>query len=252
MMINNPVQIIREEPPKRRTRTSSRRLSQPTVDDSYVYAYVDIEASQTPGFSGGGGSSGGSSKRRRNSSEHSIISTGSYDDPESPYKRKRRRYEEEPSDDPAFEKSRKNAIIAKRNREKKKQMMEQMESRCEKLSAENEVLDADNSRLRQRVETLEEEVYYLKSVLANQSALSQVLSSLKSVDNLRFSTSFEASKFKNTRNQQQQQQQLKVSGGICLHVDGAQVSMEMCQKCAQMACGAARSSDASGKIRRAT
>lgn len=232
-----------EEPPPsgrmRRTRNASRRLST-------ISAQMSDDAVFT------GHTEGLSSARKRNMSEHSIMSTGSYDDPDSPYhangRRKRRRYEEDPSDDPAFEKSRKNAIIAKRNREKKKQLMEQMESRCDKLSALNEQLDTDNSKLRHRVQTLEEEVYYLKSVLANQSALSNVLSTLKNVDQVRFSSSFEASKYAkksaagmsgNSSTLQRPSNsssstQLKVSGGICLHVDGNTVSMEMCAKCAQV------------------
>ena len=269
------VQQHADEPLKvRRTRTSARRSSQQqqqqqqqhhqlTMDDPYPTNFCNVKdyhtdkdyhagdyEARTPG---GASSSTYTVKRRRNSSEHSVISNGSYDDPDSPYKRKRRRYEEDPSDDPAFEKSRKNAIIAKRNREKKKQMMEQMESRCEKLSTENDILDSDNGKLRQRVETLEEEVFYLKSVLANQSSLSQVLSTLKTVNNLRLSSSFEATKYKkNSRGGVPTAQQLKVSGGICLHVDGNNVSMELCQKCAQMACGAPRSAEASGKARKST
>lgn len=214
----------------RRTRNASRRLSAHNGDDNTFCSQSDNASINN---------------RKRNMSEHSILSTGSYDDPDSPYnsggRRKRRRYEEDPSDDPAFEKSRKNAIIAKRNREKKKQLMEQMESRCDKLSSQNELLDTDNNKLRHRVQTLEEEVFYLKSVLANQSALSNVLSSLKSVDQIRFSSSFEASKYSkkgmhSSTNQSQRGSaaQLKVSGGICLHVDGNQVSMEMCAKCAQV------------------
>jgi hypothetical protein len=251
--------VVLEEilPRTRRTRTSSRRLSQPVEDPFASYGsagsvkdfsmeVMDDRRTRTPA------PMATYSKRRRNSSEHSMISTCSYDDPDSPYtgKRKRRRYEEDPSDDPAFEKSRKNAIIAKRNREKKKQMMEQMESRCDKLSAENEVLESDNGKLRQKVETLEEEVFYLKSVLANQSSLSNVLSSLKTADHLRLSSSFEASKYKKASRTSASQQQLKVSGGICLHVDGSHISMEMCQKCAQMACGAPRSSESTGRIKR--
>lgn len=268
------IQQQTDEPLKlRRTRTSTRRISQqhqmqmdhdpyPTnfcnVKDYHAdkdYHAGDFEA-RTPGCTS---SSMYTVKRRRNSSEHSVISNGSYDDPDSPYKRKRRRYEEDPSDDPAFEKSRKNAIIAKRNREKKKQMMEQMESRCEKLSTENDILDSDNGKLRKRVETLEEEVFYLKSVLANESSLSQVLSTLSTVNNLRLSSSFEATKYKKSSRggvvvaaAAASSQQRQVSGGICLHVDGTNVSMELCQKCAQMACGAPRSVEASGKIRRAT
>lgn len=150
-----------------------------------------------------------------------------YDDPDSPYgnsnsngngKRKRRRYEEEPSDNPAFEKSRKNAIIAKRNREKKKQLMEQMELQCEKLTTQNDQLGSENGKLRLRVQTLEEEVSYLKNVLANQSALANVLSSLdvKNHDQLRFSTSFDATRYKKVGSSAS-------SGGVCLHVDGNQV-----------------------------
>ena len=222
-----------EDPPPsgrmglRRTRTASRRMSVLNGDDNSF-------CSQTESVNE-------NNNRKRNMSEHSIVSAGSYDDPDSPYnssgRRKRRRYEEDPSDDPAFEKSRKNAIIAKRNREKKKQLMEQMESRCDKLSTQNELLDSDNGKLRHRVQTLEEEVFYLKSVLANQSALSGVLSTLKSVDQLRFSSSFEASKYNKkgaSTNSRSSTSQLKVSGGICLHVDGNQVSMEMCAKCAQV------------------
>lgn len=227
-----------EDPPPsgrmglRRTRNASRRMSVLNGDDNSF-------CSQTESVNE-------NNNRKRNMSEHSIVSAGSYDDPDSPYnssgRRKRRRYEEDPSNDPAFEKSRKNAIIAKRNREKKKQLMEQMESRCDKLSTQNEMLDSDNGKLRHRVQTLEEEVFYLKSVLANQSALSGVLSTLKSVDQLRFSSSFEASKYNkkgisssSTHSRSSSSSgQLKVSGGICLHVDGNQVSMEMCAKCAQV------------------
>ncbi len=205
-----------------------------------------------------------------------IFIIGSYEeDPDSPsnqsMKRKRRRYEEQPSDDPVFEKSRKNAIIAKRNREKKKQMMEQMETNCEHLTARNQQLDTDNGKLRSRVQTLEEEVYYLKSVLVNQSALAHVLSTLDvpmtggSDEQVRFSTSFEASKYSNGKKGGASRQVLPSSGGICLHVDGSQVnlikfncvfiqliiflvfkvSMEMCAKCAQMARGAPRSMESS-------
>lgn len=221
--------------PRRRTRSARLRhvSNDDFVTDTSLYGRAsDASVKATTA----------ANRRRRNSSEHSIISSCSYDDLGSPYKRKRRRYEEDPSDDPAFEKSRKNAIIAKRNREKKKQLMEQMESRCGKLTAHNQHLECENSKLKHQVETLEEEVFYMKSILANQSALSQVLSNLKINDPLRLSTSFDVTKF-NKKQQARQSggpSQLKVSGGICLHVDGTQVSMEMCNKCAQMASGAAR------------
>ncbi len=239
------------------TRSSSKLLAQMAEDEESLYilrkeegndqnhSHHCLDFDMVPKGAGKLGR-----KRRRNSSEHSVISSCSYDDMESPYKPKRRRYEEEPSDDPAFEKSRKNAIIAKRNREKKKQMMELMESRCDKLTAANDHLEAENIQLKYRVETLEEEIHYMKSILANQSALSNVLSNLKVSDNqLRLSSSFDISKFKKSpRTATAYQQQVKVSGGICLHVDGTnQVSLEMCHKCSQMARGAPRSVEVSGK-----
>ena len=243
--------VLEEPTPRgRRTRTSTRKqLAQMNEESLYNLERSEYHTGNVDYVSVG--KAGNSSKRRRNSSEHSIISSCSFDDGDGSFRRKRRRYEEEPSDDPAFEKSRKNAIIAKRNREKKKQLMEQMESRCDKLTTANDHLESENIKLKHRVETLEEEVHYMKSILANQSSLSQVLSHLKVGENqLRLSTSFDVSKYKKA-SRTASNQQLKVSGGICLHVDGSnQVSLEMCQKCSQMACGAPRSAEASGKNKR--
>lgn len=210
----------------RRTRTASRRMSALNGDDNSF-------CSQSEGMS--------ESNRKRNMSEHSMMSACSYDDPDSPYnssgRKKRRRYEEAPSEDPAFEKSRKNAIIAKRNREKKKALMDDMEKRCDKLVYDNQQLEFDNGKLRHRVTTLEEEVYYLKSVLANESALSTVLSGLKSVGHLRFSSSFDASKNNKKPGSSKNSptsSPLKVSGGVCLHVDGNEVCMQTCAKCSKV------------------
>ena len=212
----------------RRTRNASRRMSVLNGDDNSF-------CSQSEGLSG--------NNRKRNMSEHSMMSACSYDDPDSPYnssgRKKRRRYEEAPSEDPAFEKSRKNAIIAKRNREKKKALMDDMEKRCDKLAYDNQQLESDNGKLRHRVTTLEEEVYYLKSVLANESALSTVLSGLKSVGNLRFSSSFDASKNNKklgsaSSKNSSSSSLLTVSGGVCLHVDGNEVCMQTCATCSKV------------------
>lgn len=218
-----------EDPPPsgrvglRRTRNASRRMSVVNGDDNSFCSQSET-ISENP--------------RKRNMSEHSMMSGGSYDDPDSPYngsgRRKRRRYEEDPSEDPAFEKSRKNAIIAKRNREKKKALMDDMEKRCDKLTTDNNQLESDNGKLRRRVQTLEEEVYYLKSVLANESSLSSVLSNLKGADTLRFSSSFDPSKYNKKQVGSSSSNHLKVSGGLCLHVDGHQVSMELCAQCSQV------------------
>jgi hypothetical protein len=232
--------VVLEDPPVtgraglRRTRTASRRVSSVAFsedDNSFCSQSESVNKSS----------------RKRHASGQSVMSGGSYDDPDdSPYnnnsngRKKRRRYEENPSEDPAFEKSRKNAIIAKRNREKKKALMDEMEKQCHQLSKDNSHLESDNGKLRYRVKTLEEEVYYLKSVLANDSALSTVLSGLKNVGKLRFSNSLDQSKHvqhkesvdapsSTTTNQPK-------SGGICVHIDRHQrASVEKCSDCTILA-----------------
>ena len=122
-------------------------------------------------------------------------------------------------------------MIARRNREKKKALFEETQAQCEALAVQNEQLGSENGNLRNRVRTLQEEVTYLKSVLANQSALAHVLSSLpKGHDQLRFSTSFDA----------EPSPAPSSSGGVCLHVDGKNLSLELCNQCAKFARGGGR------------
>lgn len=140
--------------------------------------------------------SAGGNKRKRKMSEYSVTSvgSGSYGALGSPQRNKgfkKRLYQQDPSEDPALEKSRKNALIAKRNREKKKKLVNAMESRCNALSTRNELLNADKNNLSRRIQSLEEEVFYLKSVLANQNALSAILSTLTN-SGLKISSSFKA------------------------------------------------------------
>ena len=140
--------------------------------------------------------SAGGNKRKRKMSEYSVTSvgSGSYGALDSPQRNKgfkKRLYQQDPSEDPALEKSRKNALIAKRTREKKKKLVNAMESRCNALSTRNELLNADKNNLSRRIQSLEEEVFYLKSVLANQNALSAILSTLTN-SGLKISSSFKA------------------------------------------------------------
>lgn len=210
----------------RRTRNASQRVSLVLSEDDNSFCSQSENANK--------------SGRKRHMSAQSVMSGGSYDDADdSPYntnnsngRKKRRRYEENPSEDPAFEKSRKNAIIAKRNREKKKALMDEMEKQCDKLTKDNTHLESDNGKLRHRVTTLEEEVYYLKSVLANDSSLSTVLSGLKSIGNLRFTSNLDPSKYNRKPVASSSTGQQKRSGGICVHLDRHQrISVEKCSEC---------------------
>ncbi|XP_015707909.1 CREB/ATF bZIP transcription factor isoform X2 [Coturnix japonica] len=97
------------------------------------------------------------------------------------------------------------AAAARLNRLKKKQYVLGLESRLQGLAAENRQLRDRNRGLSRRLRELERESGYLRAVLANQSALGQLLSRLAGTraGGLRLGTSL----FRDGRLQQQQQQQ---------------------------------------------
>ncbi|XP_039574543.1 CREB/ATF bZIP transcription factor [Passer montanus] len=158
------------------------------------------------------------------------------------------------------------AAAARLNRLKKKQYVLGLESRLQGLAAENRQLRDRNRGLSRRLRELERESSYLRAVLANQSALGQLLSRLAGTraGGLQLSTSL----FRDTGSRQQQQQlqpagessdhdyalpssrprgleeaaavteteeEWAAPGGICLHVDRDQVSVEFCSICARRA-----------------
>ena len=136
------------------------------------------------------------------------------------------------------DKQKKNAIIAKLNREKKKLHISCLEEQNRVLSEENGSLKRKLEKTEKSHELLEEEVIYLKSVIANQSTLSDLLKSINP-SSLNLTTSFNLDhdyegSIKRSRSD------VAPTGGVCLHVANQQVSMEFCAKCAQMANGAKR------------
>jgi len=150
--------------------------------------------------------------------------------------------------------SRKNAIQAKINREKKKMYIQNLEEQVNELSTENKTLKEDSASLRQEREDLAEEVRYLKSVLANQSALAGLLKNIGNVESVSFSTSFLSNK--RSLNSEMDHDYGKAAkrpctsesrdtgnhgndpqGGVCLHVHKDNVSLEFCAKCSSMAGG---------------
>ncbi|XP_064575835.1 CREB/ATF bZIP transcription factor isoform X1 [Zonotrichia leucophrys gambelii] len=159
------------------------------------------------------------------------------------------------------------AAAARLNRLKKKQYVLGLESRLQGLAAENRQLRDRNRGLSRRLRELERESSYLRAVLANQSALGQLLSRLAGTraGGLQLSTSL----FRDTGSPRRPQQHLlpagessdhdyalpssrprgleeaaavteteeewAAPGGICLHVDRDQVSVEFCSICARRA-----------------
>ncbi|KAK2143157.1 hypothetical protein LSH36_872g01001 [Paralvinella palmiformis] len=146
------------------------------------------------------------------------------------------------------DKSRKNALQAKINREKKKAYITSLEKQVAELSKDNGRLQGRTSKLQKERDLLSEEVTYLRSVIANQSTLSKLLGNITDVKSLSLTTSFSAEKRSFAEDHNYGQSSVKrpkssapISGGVCLHVENENVSLEFCSSCARMARGAARS-----------
>ncbi|XP_038861190.1 CREB/ATF bZIP transcription factor-like [Salvelinus namaycush] len=135
----------------------------------------------------------------------------------------------------------KNAVAARINRLKKKEYLNGLENKVGSLSSENRILKQENVQLNKRVEELEDETRYLRAVLANESMLAQLLSRLSGVNGMKLSSSlFQGSNKNDDHDYALPRKRVKVeeketSGGICLHVDKNNVSVEFCTKCAESA-----------------
>lgn len=147
------------------------------------------------------------------------------------------------------DKSRRNALQAKLNREKKKAYIASLEKQVSELSKDNDRLQGKTTKLQKERDLLDEEVTYLRSVIANQSTLSKLLNNITDVKSLSLTTSFCVAKKSFAEDHdygQSAPKRLKssadhISGGVCLHVENENVSLEFCSSCARMAKGASRS-----------
>ena len=79
-----------------------------------------------------------------------------------------KKYLERPFTDPDMERTRLNAINAKKNRDKKKQEMQALSEQCDDLCRENEELDRANRNLETRLNAAEEEIAFLRRALLGQ------------------------------------------------------------------------------------
>ena len=159
--------------------------------------------------------------------------------------------------DNAKERSVKNAINARMNRQKHKQYVQTLEEENQALKEETKELKRNNDILQEEKDILNREIVYLKKVIANDSALSTVLSGLNGLKDVRLTSSF-AKCYKQVGQQatddsidtrlvskiEPRQVDLesspvnRVSGGVCLTVSGDMASIELCEKCDQMASSA--------------
>jgi FtsZ-binding cell division protein ZapB len=138
------------------------------------------------------------------------------------------------------DRNKKNAVQAKLNREKKKVYIKGLEDEIEELKCENFTLKERNQTVTNEKNELQEEVEYLRSVLANQSALSGLLKNIGNVENVKLTSSLRRKRGADLDHDYHNSAKFakksgKKTAGICLHVDQGSVSLEFCSKCASMA-----------------
>ena len=137
------------------------------------------------------------------------------------------------------ERNRKNAEAARQNRQKKKKYMENLEHERISMKAENVVLKTKCRELQENVKKLNDEVAYLKSVLANQSTLASLIQNIPSAPDVKLTSSFahkrpsEGGRSAGTSVKRARKD--LTTGGICLHVSKDVVSLEFCALCSKQA-----------------
>lgn len=91
------------------------------------------------------------------------------------------------------------AIAARENRQKKKQYLSDLEASVKKFSEQNEQLNKQDAKQKQQIAELKEEVMYLKSVIANESALSALLKNIQNTNGVKLSASLLAKTDENSQ-----------------------------------------------------
>lgn len=144
------------------------------------------------------------------------------------------------------DRNKRNAIQAKINRERKKAYITGLENDVKELTDKNAKLCSELSASKKTIDSLQEEILYLKNVITNDSALSAVLQSVRA-SKTDLSTSFEVSRKRANDSLCSKEPASKrvnnrtlIGGGICLHVENSNVSLEFCRSCSKMANGDGR------------
>ena len=136
------------------------------------------------------------------------------------------------------------AVQARINRQKKKEYINSLETDTENLKKDNAKLKSESTKLKKERDLLDREVTYLRSVLANDSALAGLLKNIG--QSVSLSTEF-SGKRKQTSSSSldhdygsrnvKKARSSGIGGGVCLHVDKNNVSLEMCASCSSKSCG---------------
>ncbi|XP_053912034.1 CREB/ATF bZIP transcription factor [Cuculus canorus] len=124
----------------------------------------------------------------------------------------------------------------KEKQQKRRQYVLGLENRLQGLAAENRQLRDRNRGLSRRLRELRRESAYLRAVLANQSALGRLLGRLAGLFPEAGGDSGDHDyALPSTRPRGPQEEEWAAPGGICLHVERDQVSVELCSVCARRA-----------------
>ena len=145
-----------------------------------------------------------------------------------------------------LERNRRNAEAARQNRQRKKKYYEEMEKDRATAKADNVILRTKCAELQAKNRKLENEVDYLKSVLANQSTLASLIKNIPGTPGVNLTTSFSRKRPNETtgesssssppkRAKRGSESNAPKSGGVCLHVSKGAVSLEFCAQCSQQA-----------------
>lgn len=141
------------------------------------------------------------------------------------------------------ERNRKNAEMARQNRLKKKEYVGNLENEVEDGRKRIGDLESALKGAEEERDSYKREVEYLKSVLANQSALAGLLKNIPSVSGVTLSSSISRKRVAEHDHSYTPLKKGRHDGrpaslrpaGVCLHVDSGNVSLEFCHHCADMA-----------------
>lgn len=132
----------------------------------------------------------------------------------------------------------KSALQARLNREKKKAYIAGLEKQVGIMKKEKADLERKVNSLEEKSAALDDQVMYLKSVLANESVLAKLISNINGSKTAELSSSSVMGK-KRKLDEDCNDRRTKVhkssgtSSGICLHVSDERLSLELCHHCAQ-------------------
>ena len=150
---------------------------------------------------------------------------------------------------------------AKEQRQRKKKFVQELQDTIDELKQEKAGLQQVNTQLNDKIGSLQEEISYLKGVIANQSELAKILRTVANIPGISINCSVlkndQGEMGKNNKrkcvpagkkgvnlsdeNTKKRRMDIEVNGelennaGVCVHVQSGKVSLEFCPECSKKA-----------------